>query len=71
MLVDAIISAGAGALVTVITFVVIKGVVLAQSTGTWTAAEYAVISNIPVILGLVGIIGMFSFLTVRRMRGNQ
>jgi len=71
MLIDAIISAGAGALVTVITFVVIKGVIVAQTTSTWTGAEIAVITNIPVILGLVGIVGMFSFLTVRRYRGNR
>ena len=68
MLIDAIVSAGAGAMVATIVFVVIKGVISAQDTSAWSGAEIATITNLPVILGLVAIIGMFSFLAVRRGR---
>jgi len=69
MLIDAIISAGAGAMVATIVFVVIKAVIAAQDTSTWSGAEIATITNLPVILGLVAIIGMFSFLAIRRRGG--
>jgi len=62
-LVDAIINALVAGLVGVIAFVVIREIIDAQDTTTWSSAESAVIDIIPVVLAILVIVGMFMGLT--------
>ena len=64
-MVDAIIGAMVLAIVGVIAFVVIKGIVAGQSSATWSAAEVAIISVIPVAVGVLVLIGVFKSIQVR------
>lgn len=64
---NTIISALVGGLVGVIAFVVIKQVVGAQATSDWTGAEIALITIIPLVIGIITIVGMFMMLS--RVRG--
>jgi len=65
-MVDAIIGAMAGAIVGVVSFVVVKEIVAAQTTTDWSGAETAIIKVIPVALGVLVLIGVFSALQLRR-----
>lgn len=67
-MVDAIINALVAGLIGVIAFVVIKSIVDAQDTTTWSAAESAIIDIIPIVLAILVIVGMFMGLT--RLRGG-
>lgn len=62
-MVDAIINALVAGLVGVIAFVVIREIIDAQDTTTWSSAESAVIDIIPVVLAILVIVGMFMGLT--------
>jgi len=64
-MVDAIIAAMVGALVGVIAFVVVKQIVAGQDTSGWTAAERAIIDVIPVAIGVLVLVGVFSALQLR------
>ena len=66
-MVDAVINALVAGLIGTIAFVVIKEIVIAQDTSTWTSAEVAIIDIIPIVLAILVIVGMFMGLT--RMRG--
>lgn len=66
-MIDAIINALVAALVGVIAFVVIKEIVDAQDTSTWSGAESAIIDIIPIVLAILVIVGMFAGLG--RIRG--
>ena len=65
MMVDAIIGAMVLAIVGVIAFVVIKGIVQGQATTTWSGAEIAVITVIPVAVGVLVLVGIFKSIQVR------
>jgi len=62
-LVDAIINALVAGLVGTIAFVVIREIIDAQDTSTWSGAESAVIDIIPIVLAILVIVGMFMGLT--------
>jgi len=47
----------------VIAFVVIKSIVAAQTTTTWTAAEIAVVTVIPTALGVMVLVSVFKNIT--------
>ena len=66
-MVDAVINALVAGLIGTIAFVVIKEVVAAQDTTSWTSAESAIIDIIPIVLAILVVVGMFMGLT--RMRG--
>ena len=66
-MVDAVINALVAGLIGTIAFVVIKEIVIAQDTSTWSSAEVALIDIIPIVLAILVIVGMFMGLT--RMRG--
>ncbi len=62
-MVDAIINALVAGLVGTIAFVVIREIIDAQDTSTWSGAESAVIDIIPIVLAILVIVGMFMGLT--------
>ena len=62
-MVNAVVSAMTGAVVGVIAFVVIKSIVAAQTTTTWTAAEIAVVTVIPTALGIMVLVSVFKNIT--------
>ena len=62
-MVDAIINALVAGLVGTIAFVVIREIIDAQDTTTWSGAESAVIDIIPIVLAILVIVGMFMGLT--------
>ena len=64
-MVDAIIGAMVGALVGVIAFVVVKQIVAGQDTTAWSAAERAVIDVIPIAIGVLVLVGVFTSLQLR------
>jgi len=64
--VDAIISAMVGALVGVIAFVVVKQIVAGQDTTNWSSAERAVIDVIPIAIGVLVLVGVFTSLQLRK-----
>lgn len=66
MFLDAIISAMVGALVGVVSFVIIKAFVGAQDTSGWSASDTAIIGIIPTGIGILVLVGIFTSLTVRR-----
>lgn len=65
-MVDAIIGAMVGALVGVIAFVVVKQIVAGQDTSGWSSAERAVIDVIPIAIGVLVLVGVFTSLQLRR-----
>jgi len=65
-MVDSIIGAMAGAVVGVVSFVIVKQIVAAQTTTAWSGAERAVVEVIPVAIGILVLIGVFSSLSLRR-----
>lgn len=65
MAVDAIISAMIGALVGIIAFVVVKQIVAGQDTAGWSAAETAIIDVIPIALGVLVLVIVFTSLNLR------
>jgi len=65
-MVDAVIGAMAGAVVGVVSFVIVKQIVAAQTTTAWSGAERAVVEVIPVAIGILVLIGVFSSLSIRR-----
>ena len=65
-MVNAIIGAMTGAIVGVIAFVVVKNIVAGQDTSGWGGAERAVIDVIPIALGVLVLIGVFTSLQMRR-----
>ncbi len=65
-MVEAVINALVAGLIGTIAFVVIKEVVNAQDTSSWSAAESAIIDIIPIVLAILVVVGMFMGLT--RMR---
>lgn len=68
-MIDAVINALIAGLIGTIAFVVIKSVVAAQNTSGWSGAEIAIIvTTVPIVLGIVVIVGMFLGLT--KMRGG-
>ena len=58
-MINAVMSAMTGAIVGVIAFVVVKSIVAAQTTTSWTAAEIAIITVIPIGLAVMVLIGVF------------
>ena len=58
-MVNSVMSAMTGAIVGVIAFVVIKSIVAAQTTTSWTAAEIAIVTVIPVGLGVMVLVSVF------------
>ncbi len=62
-MVDAIINALVAGLVGTIAFVVIREIIDAQDTTSWSGAESAVIDIIPIVLAILVIVGMFMGLT--------
>ena len=65
-MVNAIIGAMTGAIIGVIAFVVVKQIVAGQDTSGWTGAERAIIDVIPVAIGVLVLVGVFTSLQVRR-----
>ena len=65
-MVNAIIGAMTGAIVGVVAFVVVKQIVAGQDTSGWTGAERAIIDVIPVAIGVLVLVGVFTSLQVRR-----
>ena len=65
-MIDSLINSLVAGLIGVIAFVVIKEVVAAQDTSSWTSAESAIIDIIPIVLAILVVVGMFMGLT--RMR---
>ena len=65
-MVDAVINALVAGLIGTIAFVIIKEVVAAQDTSSWTSAEAAIIDVIPIVLAILVIVGMFMGLTKMR-----
>lgn len=68
-MVDSIINSLVAGLIGVVAFVVIKEIVDAQDTTTWSDAESAVIDIIPIVLAILVVVGMFMGLT--RIRGGS
>lgn len=67
-MVNSIINALIAGLLGVIAFVIIKQIVDAQDTSSWSGAETAVIGIIPIVLGILVVVGMF--LTLTRIRAD-
>ena len=67
-MVNSIINALIAGLLGVIAFVIIKQIVDAQDTSAWSGAETAVIGIIPIVLGILVVVGMF--LTLTRIRAD-
>ncbi len=67
-MIEAVINALVAGLIGTIAFVVIKEVVAAQDSSSWSAAESAIIDIIPIVMAILVIVGMFMGLT--RMRGG-
>lgn len=67
-MVNSIINALIAGLLGVISFVIIKQVVDSQDTTGWSGAELAVIGIIPIVLGILVVVGMF--LTLTRIRSD-
>ena len=65
-LVNAIIGAMTGAIVGIVAFVVIKNIVSGQDTSGWSGAERAVIDVIPIAIGVLVLVGVFTSLQMRR-----
>lgn len=65
---NSILNALVSALIGVIAFVIIKQIVDSQSTTNWTGAEQAIIGIIPIVLGIMIVVGMFMGLS--RVRGE-
>ena len=65
---NSILNALVGGLVGVIAFVIIKQIVDSQSTTNWSGAEQAIIGIIPIVLGIMVIVGMF--LGLAKIRGD-
>lgn len=65
MVTDTIISAMVGALVGIIAFVVVKQIVAGQDTADWSAAEVAIIDVIPIALGVLVLVIVFTSLNLR------
>ena len=61
-MVDAIIGAMVGAIVGIVAFVVVKQIVAAQDTSGWGGAERAVIDVIPIAIGVLILVGVFTTL---------
>jgi drug/metabolite transporter (DMT)-like permease len=68
-MIEAVINALVAGLIGTIAFVVIKEVVDAQDTSTWSAAESALVDIIPLVLAILVVVGMFMGLT--RMRSGR
>lgn len=64
-MVNAIIGAMTGAIVGIIAFVVVKSIVAGQDTSGWTGAERAIIDVIPIALGVLVLVGIFTSLQVQ------
>jgi len=64
-MVNAIIGAMTGAIVGVVAFVVVKQIVAGQDTSRWSGAESAKIDVIPVAIGVLVLVGVFTSLQVR------
>ena len=64
-MVNAIIGAMTGAIVGIIAFVVIKNIVAGQDTTDWTGAERAIIDVIPIAIGVLVLVGVFTSLQLR------
>ena len=64
-MVDAIIGAMTGAIVGIIAFVVVKNIVAGQDTSGWTGAERAVVDVIPIAIGVLVLVGVFTSLQIR------
>lgn len=64
---NTILNALIAGMVGTISFVIIKQVIESQTTDTWTGAEISMITIIPVVLGIIIIVGMFLGLT--KIRG--
>ena len=64
-MVNAIIGAMTGAIVGVIAFVVVKSIVAGQDTGSWSGAERAVVEVIPIALGVLVLVSIFTSLQMR------
>lgn len=64
---NTILNALIAGMVGTISFVIIKQVIESQTTTTWTGAEISMITIIPVVLGIIIIVGMFLGLT--KIRG--
>lgn len=67
-MVNAIIGAMTGAIVGIIAFVVVKNIVAGQDTTGWSGAERAIIDVIPIALGVLVLVGIFTSLQVRAGR---
>ena len=65
-MVNAIIGAMTGAIVGIIAFVVVKNIVAGQTTTGWSGAERAIIDVIPIAIGVLVLVGVFTSLQVRR-----
>ena len=65
-MVNAIIGAMTGAVVGIIAFVVVKQIVAGQDTTGWSGADRAIIDVIPIALGVLVLVGVFTSLQVRR-----
>lgn len=69
-MVNAIIGAMTGAIVGVVAFVVVRGIIEGQDRTHWTAAENAIIEVIPVAIGVLVLIGVFSALQMGGRRAG-
>ena len=65
-MVNAVIGAMTGAIVGIIAFVVVKQIVAGQDTTGWSGADRAIIDVIPIALGVLVLVGVFTSLQVRR-----
>lgn len=65
-MVNAIIGAMTGAIVGIIAFVIVKQIVAGQDTTGWSGADRAIIDVIPIALGVLVLVGVFTSLQVRR-----
>ena len=65
-MVESVIIAFVAGLLWTISFVVIKQVIASQSTATWSDAEIAIVTIIPVVLAILVVIGMFMGLSKLR-----
>jgi uncharacterized membrane protein YcjF (UPF0283 family) len=68
---NAVINALVSGLLGVISFVIIKQIVAAQTTTDWSGAEIAVIGIIPIVLGVLVVVGMFMALGKMRGKGEE
>ena len=67
-MVNAIIGAMTGAIVGIIAFVVVKNIVAGQDTSGWSGAERAIIDVIPIAIGVLVLVGVFTLLQVRHYK---